>query len=128
MSFGNHSHENHAVCIYVVKNSVSTKVQCIHLFGRLTYHWLCCITWKFFFSARGPPNPQCADPGGNLGSDRTRTQKTTLDLHCKKNARPLRAALDRERFLITDKQTESFGCIPCVMVIFLSTRQAKPIY
>ncbi len=35
---------------------------------------------------------------------------------------------DREHFLITDKQTEILGCIPCVMVIFLSTRQAEPIY
>ncbi len=35
---------------------------------------------------------------------------------------------DRECFLITDKQTEILGCIPCVMVIFLSTRQAEPIY
>ncbi len=45
-----------------------------------------------------------------------------------KSPRPLHAALDREPFLITDKQTEILGCIPCVMVIFLSTRQAKPIY
>ncbi len=40
----------------------------------------------------------------------------------------MRAALYRERFLITDKHTEILDCIPCVMVIFLSTRQAKPIY
>ena len=33
---------------------------------------------------------------------------------------------DRERFLITDKQTEILGCILCVMVIFLSTWQAEP--
>ena len=36
--------------------------------------------------------------------------------------------LDREFPLITDKHTEILGCIPCVMVIFLSTRQAEPIY
>ncbi len=35
---------------------------------------------------------------------------------------------DRERFLITDKQREILGCIPCVMVISLSTGQAEPIY
>ncbi len=45
-----------------------------------------------------------------------------------KRLQPLRAALDCERSLITDKHTEI--CIPCVMVIFLSTctRQAEPIY
>ncbi len=41
-----------------------------------------------------------------------------------KSPRPLRAALDCERFLITDKHTEILDCIPCVMVIFPSTRQA----
>ncbi len=35
---------------------------------------------------------------------------------------------DRKHFLITDKQTEILDCILCVMVIFLSTRQAEPIY
>ncbi len=44
-----------------------------------------------------------------------------------KDPRPLRAALDSDRFLITDKHTEILDCIPCVMVIFLSTRQAEPI-
>ena len=43
-----------------------------------------------------------------------------------KSPRPLRAAPDRERFLITDKQTEILGCILCVMAC-VSTRQAEPI-
>ncbi len=38
------------------------------------------------------------------------------------------AALDHERSLITDKHTEILDCIPCVMVIFLITQQAEPIY
>ena len=42
--------------------------------------------------------------------------------------RPLHTALDREHFLITDKHTEILDCIPCVVAIFLSTRQAEPIY
>ncbi len=45
-----------------------------------------------------------------------------------KSPRPLHAAFDCKGFLITHKHTEILGCIPCVMVIFLSTRQAEPIY
>ena len=32
-----------------------------------------------------------------------------------KGPRPLRAALDRERFLVTDKHTEILDCILCVV-------------
>ena len=34
-----------------------------------------------------------------------------LEISNIKSPRPLRAALDREHFLITDKQTEILGCI-----------------
>ena len=34
-----------------------------------------------------------------------------------KSPRPLCAAFDRKRFLITDKHTEILDCIPCIMVI-----------
>ena len=34
-----------------------------------------------------------------------------------KSPQPLRAALDRKCFLITDEHTEVMDCIPCVMVI-----------
>ena len=40
-----------------------------------------------------------------------------------KSPQLVRTALDREHFLITDKQTEILGCIPCVMVIFRSTHK-----
>ncbi len=51
-----------------------------------------------------------------------------------KSPRLLHAAFDRERFMITDKYTETLECIPCVMVIFhvsqcfCCTQQAKPKY
>ncbi len=36
--------------------------------------------------------------------------------------------VDREHSLITDKHTEVLDCISCVLVFFLSTWHAEPIY
>ncbi len=43
-----------------------------------------------------------------------------------KSPRPLRAALDRERFLITDKHIEILDWSACVMVISLALGKPSP--
>ncbi len=44
-----------------------------------------------------------------------------------KNPRPLRAAFDRECFLIVGKHTEILDCIPCVMVFLLHSASRAQI-
>ncbi len=44
-----------------------------------------------------------------------------------KSPRPLRAAFDRERFLITDKHREILDCIPCVMVLLMHSASRAQI-